>query len=516
MAPRRYPPSDPPCPLDGKASGHSRLVFCSRREQGAFAIMFVPLLVLIIAVCGLALDAGALYNRKVEVSGLAKAVALAAAQELNGTSAGVAAAQVKAKEAAERFTYQYGLSVTWDDAAIRFSTAPERSGTWVLGTEVSDASSYFFVKVDTSVLASVGEVRPLFMPIVSSGLSTVMVGDSAVAGRATINITPIAICAMSEDAATSRTNTGLAENELVEFGFRRGVNYDLMQLNPKATTPARYLVNPVSAPGASSSSFNTSIIGPFACTGMMWIPRVKGGAIHVTSLDSTSPLLPVYKQLNSRLDDYTGGLCSPTSAPPDSNVKQYPYNTAGGAPWMSPATGTRAATSTTERNKLETVADIPPPGSSLGGLTAGSYGPVWSFAKAVKFSAYTPGVPEPSSGYATFATGDWGKLYKAGMSSSSYPTGAQSTPYNPVGSTNPGTVAAPSASHKDFITPLRRVLNIPLLSCETVPTGSNVAATVKGIGKFFMTVPATQDSLVAEFAGMTTEDALIGPVELYP
>jgi hypothetical protein len=183
---------------------------------------------------------------------------------------------------------------------------------------------------------------------------------------------------------------------------------------------------------------------------------------------------------------------------------------------MSPATGTRAATSTTERGKLETVADIPPPGSTLPGLTAGSYGPVWSFAKAVKFSSYTAGVPEPNAGYATFSTADWAKLYKTGMSSSGYPTGAQSSPYNPVGSTNPNTVAAPSATHKDFITPLRRVLNIPLLSCDTVPSGPNVDATVKGIGKFFMTVPATQDSLVAEFAGMTSEDALIGPAELYP
>jgi Flp pilus assembly protein TadG len=480
--------------------------------------MFVPLFILIVIMSGLALDAGSLYNRKAEVSGLAKAAALAAAQELNGTTEGIAAAQLKAKEAAERFTYQYGLSVTWDSAAIRFSTGPSRSGEWALGSDVADASNYYFVKVDTAAMTLVGEVKPVFMPIFSSSLNTVQISDTAVAGRASINVTPIAICAMSEDPATPRTNTGLTDNELVEYGFRRGVNYDLMQLNPKGTTPARYLVNPVSAPGASASSFNTSIIGPFACTGTMWVPRLRGGSIHVTELGSTSPLLSVFKQLNSRLDDYTGGLCSPTSAPPDSNVKQYPYDTTGGAPWMSPATGTRAATSTTERGKLETVADIPPPGSIISGLTAGSYGPVWSFAKAVKFSSYKAGVPEPSNGYATFSTGDWAKLYKAGMgvSTSGYPTGAQSTPYDPVGSTNPNTIATPSVTRKDFSTQYRRVLNIPLLSCETVPTGSNVPATVKGIGKFFMTVQATEDKLVAEFAGMTYENALIGPVELYP
>jgi uncharacterized membrane protein len=66
--------------------------------------MTVPLLLVIIVFCGLALDTGALYNRKVELSGLARAVALAAAKELNGTSAGVIAAQTRARQTAELFT----------------------------------------------------------------------------------------------------------------------------------------------------------------------------------------------------------------------------------------------------------------------------------------------------------------------------------------------------------------------------------------------------------------------------
>jgi hypothetical protein len=39
------------------------------REKGAFAVMFVPLLLLIIAFIGLAIDIGPLYNRKVELNG---------------------------------------------------------------------------------------------------------------------------------------------------------------------------------------------------------------------------------------------------------------------------------------------------------------------------------------------------------------------------------------------------------------------------------------------------------------
>lgn len=185
---------------------------------------------------------------------------------------------------------------------------------------------------------------------------------------------------------------------------------------------------------------------------------------------------------------------------------------------MTPTLGDEAARTTTERGWLETVADVPPPGSTLTDLTAGSYGPLWSFAKAVKYSSYTTSAGrEPTSGYATFSTGDWAKLYKVGLSANNtYPTATNSTPYSPVGSSNPKTIKSPDTAHKDFALSQRRVLNIPLLSCATVPSGQNVKATVKGIGKFFMTVPATKDKLIAEFAGTTSEQFLTGRVELYP
>lgn len=105
MAPRPNLPCEP-----RRTTGHgpaSRLYYKGGghlRQGGAFAIMTVPLLLVIIVFCGLALDTGALYNRKVELSGLARAVALAAAKELNGTSAGVIAAQTRARQTAELFT----------------------------------------------------------------------------------------------------------------------------------------------------------------------------------------------------------------------------------------------------------------------------------------------------------------------------------------------------------------------------------------------------------------------------
>lgn len=198
----------------------------------------------------------------------------------------------------------------------------------------------------------------------------------------------------------------------------------------------------------------------------------------------------------------------PVRRPPDYNVKAFDYTQSGGAPWMVPATGSAAAATTTSRNKLETIADLPTPPA---GTTAGSYGPLWTFAKAAKYPSYAAlETPEPASGYATFSTSDWANLYKSGPSASGYPSSA--TPYSATSGSN---YKAPRAANLDISTLQRRVLNVPLLSC-LVTAGANVPATVLGIGKFFMTVPATATTLIAEFAGVLQEQSISSQVELYP
>jgi len=486
-----------------------------RREDGAFAIMFIPLLIVIIGFCGLALDAGQLYNRKVDLNGFAKAVAMAAARELNGTNAGIAAARARAKEIAEGLRYRYfeaGSSFAWDDAALTFGTGPERSGEWVSApTGSAPVSALYFAKVDTAALGpSSGEVDTFLMRVLSAKLSTVKLTDSAVAGRSAINVTPLAICARSTEPAATlahASSSGATLSELVQYGYRRGVSYDLMKLNPGGTEPARYLVNPVAAPGTNSVSFNTSIIQPFLCTGTMWVPRLTGGTIRVSSLPSSSPLDTLDTPLNSRFDIYTDSPCDPSGAPPDFNIKAYSYDVSGVVKWMSPSKGQAAAAIATTAGVLETVADVQTPPAS-----AGDYGPLWAFAKAVQ--APTPlDTPEPASGYTPFKATDWPALYKSGPTSPAYPS---STPYQST-STSAGYYAAPRAANLEVSTLQRRVLNIPLLSCTpSAPAGSNVSATVLGIGRFFMTVPATKDTLIAEFAGVLSEQSLTGTVELYP
>lgn len=101
------------------------------RESGIFAVMTAPLMLVLIAFSGLALEAGMVYNRVVDLQGMAKAVALAAANQLNGRPDGLVAAQAKAKETAEYLKYKYfnsGVSFVWKDAALSFGTSPSRSG----------------------------------------------------------------------------------------------------------------------------------------------------------------------------------------------------------------------------------------------------------------------------------------------------------------------------------------------------------------------------------------------------
>ena len=471
------------------------------RQRGVFAIMSAVLMTLILAFCGLALGLGQIYNRKVELDGMARAVALAAARELNGTPQGITAAVTRATATASNFKYNYRTSFTLSDAAISFSSSPLKTANWMPAVSAAASpANIFYVAVDTSKLdTTVGTVVPVFMQFVSKSLATVQLSDRAVAGRTGVKVTPLAICALDKDHPGIRRGA-----ELVEYGFRRGVSYNLMRLNPGGTTAENFVIDPTVSPGEMASSYHTSIdmVGPFVCTGTMWMPRVTGGNIQVSR---NFPIASLYKQLNARFGDYTDGLCSPNGAPPDLNIKPFKFGTGN---WMSPAQTQPNAAMTSGQaladGKLRTVAD---PITLPTGTTTKLWGPLWAYAKAAKFSSYVVGQPEPPTGYATFSTTDLQTMYQTGLSTSGYPTALQGgTPYR-------SSVTSPS--HKALAEENRRVLNIPLLSCP-VPAGSDVNAKVVAVGKFFMTVPATSDSVSAEFAGVASDQSYAGVVELFP
>jgi hypothetical protein len=467
------------------------------RQHGTIAALFAGMLVFILAMCGLALDLGQLYNRKAEMQNVADTLALAAAGELNGTAAGieeaVRQATLRLTEPHEKLTYRYSeLSLDWSPAAIKFSSAPD--GEWRdAGAAEVDAGTMLYVKVDTAELkAEYGAISTLFMHVVSPALAVVSTSASAIAGRSSINVVPLAVCALRPDDPRLDHS-----GELVEYGFRRGISYDLMQLNSAASAPPRnFLINPFAAPGTSTASPVTdlAIVKPFVCTGTMPMTRVTGGALTV---GQPFPLGTLVDQLNSRFDSYTPP-CEQFSSPPDANVKEYVFNTTVAADrWMNAIPTGQTAQGTTAENKLWTVAD---PLTTPAGTTATMYGQVWAFTPAVRYSAAVP-----ASGESRYATSDWPALYRGAKNKTTgYP--ANTTPYD---ATSGSTFRSPPSGRRGIRG--RRVLNVPLLSCPV----SGSSATVLAIGKFFMTVHATGTSLPAEFAGVVDEASVGGKVELY-
>jgi hypothetical protein len=473
----------------------------SRRESGAVAIMFIASVLVIFGFFALALDLSMVYNRKIEMQNAADTVALAAAVELNGSEAGVTRALLRASE---RFvtlpgtvvggaSYQYSTrTMEWRDEAITFGESPE--GPWVdAGTAAAGPDGLLFARVDTSGLDPVyGDVRTMFIHVLAPETRTASVSARAIAGRSAINVAPIGVCAMRPEEARSH------KGELEEYGFRRGAAYDLMQLNPDSTTSAStFLINPFVPPGAvgAARAFDAASVAPFVCTGTMAVARVTGGSVVVSS---PFPLGGLFRSFNSRFDSYTAP-CNPESAPPDSNIKEYKHDN-GSVPWMATAPTSQAAAQSFADGKRWTVVG---PDDTPGGTTAVQYGPLWSYARAARFSAYTSGVPEPTAGYSTFGTGDWATLYNPGKpQATGYPS---PTPY---AQTSGQHFRAPSRKSIRG----RRVLNVPLLAC---PVAGN-RATIVGIGKFFMTVQADASTLVGEFAGLAAEQSLGSNVKLYP
>lgn len=470
----------------------------SRQQGGSIAIMALGALIVILAFCGFSLSLGMVYNRKIEMQDLSDAVAMSAARQLDGTAGGIDRALAAAASAAGQFQYAYrSQDVQWSDSAISFASAPD-GGTrgWMSGASAkAQPDTAFFTKVNTAALDPAhGQVGTVFLSMFNQAVASVQINGSTVAGRITSNVIPFGVCAMSNAAATSRSG------ELVEYGFRRGISYDLMQLNPNGTSAENFLINPIAPSGTigSSVSANTSLMAPYVCTGTMAIPQVVGGQLTV---ERSFPLSTYYPYINSRFGTYSAP-CKSLTAPPDANVKPYSYSS--NVPWMKSTPTGQAASQTTSGGKLWTVAD---PSPSPAGTTGPMYGPLWAYAKAVKYSSYVPGQAEPASGYTAFATTDWATLYTPGAPAAvSYPS---SPPYKATSGTS---FQAPPAGLKSLRN--RRVLNVPLLQCP-VPAGAKASGQVLAVGKFFLTVPATSTQLIGEFAGVAAEQTLIGQVEIF-
>ncbi|MES3022675.1 MAG: pilus assembly protein TadG-related protein [Pseudomonadota bacterium] len=480
----------------------ARAPYRARREGGAIAVVFGLMLVAVIGFVGIALDLAHVYARRTEMQNLADAAALAAARELDGTSVGAAAAALKASEAAAGNLYSFSQTVIWQADALSFAAsvdAPE-SG-WIASDAVTpaNAAALRYARVDTTRLAGEpGSVDVIFMNVMSAAMpSKIPTGARATAGRIASQAGPLAVCALDPGNRLRGQSRGAAGTELIEYGFRRGVNYNLLNLNPTGAAPLNFVVNPVDFPGRPNDPANTSAaaVRPYACTGIIHAARVTGNATLYVAQPFPAALAA---ELNTRMgNDPAVSICSPVYAGPDKNIRSF----AGGA-WMSPAASQVSATShvTSAPTTLVSVADT----AAATAAANSDYGVLWSFSKAVRYDAgNADGVG------ANFHVNDWPLLYPV-TGGGGPPVSSNETilPYFRLGApyfqAPPSTMAGMRA---------RRVLNVPLLSCPV----AGATASVLGIGQFLMTAPATATpaAVYAEFGGLVSENALAASVALF-
>jgi hypothetical protein len=468
------------------------------RQRGVFGVLFAIMLPVMLGMVGLAIDLAMMYARGNELQAVADATALAAARALDGTQAGIAAARDSASTTATYSWYRFldPAPVAWSDQALSFGTSAD--GPWIGAGAVTstDAPTLMYARVDTGGLDErYGRVALAFLKVVGAA-DVQNLSRRAVAGRKDSALGPLAVCALSNTEISQRVNPTAGYDEALEYGFRRGVTYNLLNLNPNGSSPRNYAINPLDfAPApALPSHQNDAALRPFVCSGKIPAPPLASGAMLYVREPFPAAMVT---ELNSRFGDYSNGsVCTRYMSPPDSNVivfRGYPGF------WMQQAPVHASADPLVSGGRLVTVADAP---GVTAGTTAASYGTLWSFGRPQRYNSATGGLG------AFFNKNDWDKLYPVAI--------------NPAPDSNYSNAVMPYTRGQSphFLMPVgmsgdsqRRVLNVPLLECPVA--GSS--ARMLGIGRFLMTTPATSSPLGvhAEFGGLTTYGALAASAVLY-
>ena len=478
-----------------------------RKQKGAVAIVLGLSLVTLFAMGGVVLDLGHLYIAKSELQNSADAAALAGAQRLNETAAGVTNARDNAITVAAQNNFNFSTAVTITGANTEFGPGPD--GPWSsYATALGSPTGKTFVKVDTGLRT----MNTYLMRVAGPAFNTVSTLGVAVAGRFVNDVTPIGVCAIKNAAGVSRPKgEALPTGELAQFGFRRGVSYNIFELNGPGFPPSNpYLLDPVDVyPNpcnpSNSSANNTA---PFVCNGSSAIVTTTPGTVYGNSGLSAGK---IEAALNSRFNTFGGpSVCIPAQAPPDINIRKYPCTSGSncvaslsGKPntWMDPTT-------TTTPDNRQTF--------NLTGTTSlNDYGVLWSYSRAVRAVGATPnatpGLP--------FTPADWPSLYPTPSLSAetSYPGGATGTTQSPY-SQSTGSIYFDAPITNPGVAN-RRVLNLAIADCPAVTgTGGCQVIPVLGIGRFFMQVPADLSSnpkkLEVEFAGLI-EPIPVSEIKLY-
>lgn len=465
------------------------------KERGTIAIVFGVTVIVLFTMGGVVLDLGHLYIAKAELQNAADGAALAGAKDLDESATGIDNAVDKAQKIAQKNNYNFSTQVTIPLANIEFGPGPDGPWSSVAAAKASP-QGLTFVKVDTGV-----KVLDTYLMRVA-GINTVSTSGIAVAGRFVVDVTPLGVCAIDP---INRTAAMPVTNELMEWGFRRGITYNIPALGPLGAAGVPMLLNPVDSPpvACSPSHSSANFTGPFVCQGNSAVGA--GSSVYANTGGSYGP---IEKAINSRLDEYPGGSsCIPATAPPDTNVKDYGITLAPPGPpadWMNPDPVQQSISINATTNKPLNWPANPP--------TAASFGVLWSYARAVRAAGtapnYTAGAP--------FDRSDWPTLYHPGLSADTsatgypataaippFPAGTPASPYNQIAGKYFRAPPVHPAGTRN-----RRLMNIVIVDCAGLGGGGLSCAPlpVKGIGRFFLQARADltggTKKVYGEFTGL--------------
>lgn len=498
-----------------------------QRQGGAVAIIVGLSIFVLVVMLGLVLDLGQLYITKTELQNAADAAALAGAKDLDGTADGIDRAESQAISTADANSVRFGANagaVVIASANIEYGPSP--SGPWsVYAAARAAPAELSFLKVDTSdppILQ--GSLRTWFIQVLPGVSPDMTTFGMAVAGRYITPITPLGVCALRPARETWVNYGAGADRYKVEFGFIRGVSYDLQRINDTlsglASGTALY-VHPTatSQTDCQESHGSADFAAPFLCTGRSAISGRTGSTVYTNTGLAAGKSIAA---LNTRFGQYGPPLDSSlnsTVCPPDANIREYTPSVAnnwmtstqppidqmaifGLADWLAGVGDTRTPQPPPSLvNERENQGGCMQTGAGGGADCSDNYGVLWSYTRPLRESG-------------SFAPADWPALYPQGPTSSAY---VEPSPYwyGLANQGNPTYFLAPSPAVSQSPNP-RRVLNVVIVQCPAPSGGICRPIPVIGTARFFMQRTATQAGWIAgEFAGLVPEAELSQDIRLY-
>lgn len=440
------------------------------RQRGSILLVVTFSLILLFGLAALVLDVGRMYIIKNQLQNAADAGALRGAKALDGLASGLITAEAKAREAALANEFKLLASaLTNSDIDVYFASVPFPPS-WAAADAACRNAPFncFFTRVDTRASG----IASLFAGII--GVDANAARALAVAGRFTVDVLPLAACAIDLDDCPDLTPSGTC-------GYTRGLSYKISEINPIGPGTLFWIDPEATTASCNITSANT--LRPYVCQGKVNAGVANASIVYTNTGINVGPILGA---MDSRFGDYPpASQCVPETAPPDTNIMQYlcpaganctvsNNNPSVTANWTSGAFTRQAA--------HRTSADGVMP------MTFDTDGVIWS--------ASEPG-SAPIAGRA---------------SNGNYP--GSGTPYSQTSGSYFRGPTGPSAAYQ---LGGRRLINLIIVECTT-SGGVCRPATVKGAGQFLLTrrtnIPM-ENEIYTEFVRMIPRGDFVSEIKLY-